>query len=92
MSDGVRGNSSLGPAETEHPKKNDNDGARRDPLRDLPEWLVEFKENLVDESVPETTTHPVFLVNYFQNSGQKWFRASIVFALTSRRTEFATSA
>ena len=27
--------------------KNDN-GVRGDPLRDLPEWLEEFTENLVD--------------------------------------------
>ena len=33
--------------------KNDNEGVRRDPLRDLREWLVEFKGNLVDDSVPE---------------------------------------
>ena len=39
-SDGVRGNSSHRPAETENPKKHDNEGVRRDPLRDLPEWLV----------------------------------------------------
>ena len=37
----------------EHPNKNDNEGVRRDPLRDLPEWLEEFKEHLVDDSVPE---------------------------------------
>ena len=54
MSDGVRGNSSRGPAETEHPNKNDdNEEVRSDPLRDLPKWLEEFKDNLVDDSVPE---------------------------------------
>ena len=53
MSDGVRGNSSRGPAETENPNKIDNEGVRRDTLRDLPEWLQEFNENLVDDSVPE---------------------------------------
>ena len=36
-----------------NPNKNDNQGVRGDPLRDLPEWKEEFKENLVDESVPE---------------------------------------
>ena len=38
--------------QTENPKKNDNERARGDPLHDLPEWLEEFTENLVDESVP----------------------------------------
>ena len=38
----------------ENPNKNDdNEEARGDPLRDLPKWLEEFKDNLVDESVPE---------------------------------------
>ena len=47
--------SSRGPAEIENPNKNDdNEEVRGDPLRDLPEWLEEFKDNLVDESVPET--------------------------------------
>ena len=46
--------SSRGPAEIENPNKNDdNEEVRSDPLRDLPEWLEEFKDNLVDESVPE---------------------------------------
>ena len=53
MSEEVRGDSSRGPAETEKPHKNDNEEVRGDPLRGLPEWLEEFKENLVDESVPE---------------------------------------
>ena len=63
-------------------KKHDNEGVRRDPLRDLPEWLVELK----------AATHPVLLVNYCQNREQNWYRASIVFVLTSRKTEIATSA
>ena len=36
-----------------NPNKNDNEEVRGDPLRDLPEWLQEFTENLVDDSVPE---------------------------------------
>ena len=47
-------NPSRGPAEIKHPNTNeDNDRVRGDPLRDLPEWPEEFKENLVDDSVPE---------------------------------------
>ena len=35
------------------PQKKDNEKVRGDPLRDLPDWLEEFTENLVDDSVPE---------------------------------------
>ena len=53
MSDEVRGDSSRGPTETENPNKNDNEEVRGETLRDLPEWLEEFTENMVDDSVPE---------------------------------------
>ena len=53
MSDQVRGDSSRGPTETENPNKNDDKEVRGNPLPDLPEWLEEFTENLVDDSVPE---------------------------------------
>ena len=54
MSDEVRGHSSRGQAETENPNKNDdNEEVRGDSSCGLPEWQEEFKENLVDESVPE---------------------------------------
>ena len=58
MSDGVRGNSSRGPAETENPNKTDNERIRRDPLRNLPDWLEEPTGNLVDDSVPEHRDAP----------------------------------
>ena len=49
----VRRSPSHEPAETENTNKNgDNETVRWNPLRDLPEWLKEFTENLVDESVP----------------------------------------
>ena len=36
------------------PKKNeDHEQACGDPYSDVPEWLQEFRENLVDERVPE---------------------------------------
>ena len=54
----VRRDPSRGPAGTENPNKNDNKGVRGDPLRDLPEWLEEFTENLVDDSVPEHRDAP----------------------------------
>ena len=53
MSDSVRGNPSRGPTETESPNKNEYEGARSDPLRDLPKWLEDCTENLVDDCVPE---------------------------------------
>ena len=48
-------------SETEHEpteipkpnKKEDDEQVRRDPNSDTPEWLQEFRENLVDERVPE---------------------------------------
>ena len=41
------------PAETENANKSgDTEPVRGNPLRDLPEWVEEFAENLVDETVP----------------------------------------
>ena len=43
-----------GPAETENPNKNEgNEEVRGNLSHDLPEWLQEFRHDLVDESVPE---------------------------------------
>ena len=54
MSDEVPGDSSRGPPETENPNKNDdNEEVRGDSPHGLPEWPEEFKETLVDASVPE---------------------------------------
>ena len=52
-SDVLRGNPSRGPAETENTNDNDNEEGGGDSSHDLTEWIEEFKENLVDESVPE---------------------------------------
>ena len=47
------GDASHETAETKNTNKNgDNETVRRNPMRDLPEWLEELTENLVDESVP----------------------------------------
>ena len=55
----VRGDPSREPEENQNQKKNkDNDRVRGDPLRDLPEWLEDFAENLVDESVPKHRDAP----------------------------------
>ena len=42
----------------ESPKNEDNEPARGNPLSDLPEWLQEFRKNLVKESVPEHRDAP----------------------------------
>ena len=53
-SESVRGNPSHEPAETENPNKNDDDEElQSDQLQGVPDWLQEFKQGLVDESVPE---------------------------------------
>ena len=42
------------PTEIPKPKKNeDHEQVRGSPYCDIPEWLQEFRENLVDERVPE---------------------------------------
>ena len=52
MSSQAWGDQSPEPTETEKTNKNeDNETVRGNPLHDLPEWLQEFTENLVDESV-----------------------------------------
>ena len=54
MSEEVQGNLSHDTAETENPNNTDNDETvRGNPLRDVPEWLQEFRHGLVNESVPE---------------------------------------
>ena len=89
----VRGDPSRGPVEIENPNKNDNEGVRRDPLGDLPEWSEEFPKILWMIVYQNTETHPrVPLVNYLQSREQQWCRVSTVFILISRRTEIATSA
>ena len=48
----AQGDLSLEPVETENLNENeDTEPAREDLLRDLPEWLRDFTENLVDERV-----------------------------------------
>ena len=55
----VRGDPSRGPADIKNPNNNeDNERARGNPLRDLPEWSEEFAENLVDDSVPDLRDAP----------------------------------
>ena len=54
MSEELRGNPSRGSAETENTNKNEDDEElRSELLQDVPEWLQEFRENLVHESTSE---------------------------------------
>ena len=53
MSEELRRNPLQEPAETENTNKNEDDEELQGGiLRDLPVWLQEFRENLVDECVP----------------------------------------
>ena len=53
MSAELRGNPLQEPAETENTNKNEDDEElQSDPLRDLLDWLQEFREKFVDESRP----------------------------------------
>ena len=53
ISEELRGNPLHKPTETENTNQNEDDEElRSELLRDLPEWLQEFRENMVDESVP----------------------------------------
>ena len=51
VSEESRGNPLHGSVETENTKNEDDEELRSELLRDLPDWLQEFKESLVDESV-----------------------------------------
>ena len=54
------------PTKIPEPNKNeDHEEVRGDPYSDMPEWLQEFRENLVDERVLNTETHTrVLLMNH----------------------------
>ena len=58
VSEESRRNPLHGSAETENTNKNEDDEElRSELLRDLLDWLHEFTENLVDESVPAESSH-----------------------------------
>ena len=92
------------PTETEnHNKNGGREQVQSDLMHDLPDWLQEFKENLVDERSPselretlslDIETLPVLLMNYQWSREQKWsqVRVSIVSTRTFRRTQIAISA
>ena len=80
-SEELRGNPLPKPTETENKNKNEGrEEVQNDLLHDLPDWLQDFIENLVDErspTEPRGTLHlriktlPVLLVNYQWSREQK---------------------
>ena len=57
-------------------------------LRDLPEWLEDFTENLGDEGVSASRETPASTAQ-IRNVLRKWHQRSTVFLLTSRKTTIA---
>ena len=86
------------PTKNPKPNKNENhDTERGDPLySEIPEWLQEFRENLVDDRVPEHTdshassSHKLSLETLSLREVRIW--VNTVFIVTSRKTEIARSA
>ena len=70
-------------------KNQDNATARGSPLRDLPEWLQDFTDNLVDAAASVSSGAPASISRepLHQKPSRKGYRASTLFFLTSRRTE-----
>ena len=90
------------PEEIKNTNKNEDGEVQSDLLHDLPDWLQEFRENLVGENVPiEPRGDPspghrdTSSSSYELQMGreQKWnrARASIVCTLFSRKTQIAIS-
>ena len=67
--------------------------ARCDPLQpESPEWLHEFRENLVKKFLNTETHTRVLLMNHLLSRREKWYWANTIFTLTSRKTGIARSA
>ena len=66
------------PTEIPKPNRNeDHEEVRGSPFSDIPEWLQEFKENLVDERVPEHRD------SHASSFHEVWIWVITVFILTS---------
>ena len=103
-SEELRGNPMQKPTATENKNKNEGrEEVQSDLLRDLPDWLQDFIENLVDESSPsepwwkrapndQDTSRSSH--DYQWCREQKWnrFRVSVVCTRTFQRTQCAFSA
>ena len=82
------------PTKTKNKNKNkDNNQATSNRLRDLPEWLEEFTENLEDTEVPAARdVLQTLLKILIRNVLLKWYQGSTAPTLKSRKTEIAKSA
>ena len=92
-----RGDPLTKPTKNPKPNKNeDHELERGDPFcSEIPEWLQEFRENLVDDRVPErrdshaSSSHDtIFRAYAYEKCG---FGENTVFKLTSLKTEIARS-
>ena len=93
-----------GPSETNNTNKNEKgEEIQSNLLHELPDWLQEFRENLVDESSPlEPRGNPALGHRDTSSSSHEipmesrakveWVRVSIVSTRTFRRTRIAISA
>ena len=84
----------LLPTPTKNPKANKNETTtgRRDPLcSDIPEWLQEFRENLVDDRVPDSRASSSHELSLEHTSTRSEDLGKTVFKFTSLRTEIARS-
>ena len=81
-------------------KNEEREEGQSDVSHELPDWLQEFRENLVDESSPiepwgtvskDVKKLPVLLMSYQWSREQKWnpVRVSTISILTSRKTQTA---
>ena len=93
-----RGDPLFAPKPTKNPKPNEEETTieRRDPLcADIPEWLQKFRENLVDDTVPEhrdshaSSSHEVSSERPRLREVTMW--VSTVSILMSLKTEIARS-
>ena len=82
---------------TKRPKPNENEDheqVRVDPCHsDIPEWLQEFRENLVDDRVPERRDSPASSheLSFESTPARSADLGNTVFILTSLKTEIARS-
>ena len=78
-----RGNPSRGSAETENTNENEDD---------VPEWLQDLVENVVDKSAQRIDTLPALHRNYQWSREQKWYRTRVSTKITrsSRRRRSGT--
>ena len=82
---------------TKIPKPNENvdhDQVRGDPYHsDIPEWLQDFRENLVDDrDLERRDSHASSCLDYLYSLREVRIWVNTVLELTSRKTEIASSA